>query len=513
VAWLVQRAFDRCIPQGNSHELLQLSLALLVLRFGSGLSAYLCYSKIHALVRRFTARLRERMLEQVFLLPRSFYREGEAGRISELLIADSERSHQMVLCLLAIVVPNSLLALALAFALLYLDSTLFAIMLVVWPFTWIANEYFRRQAHGATREFNSSFRSFSLDLRWLLESLDFVRLHNSEEKEKRNQRDHIESVRRTSLPLGLLQVGYIQLQTILLTALSLVILLAGGAQVAAQQLSLGELIAFYAVVGMLNQALREIAQGLYHVVIGWESWGDCLEFLGHQERSPYQGSEEIQLNSSLELRNVTFGYAEQPLLDQVDLRLLPGQRVALVGPNGCGKSTLMGLLLGFLKPQRGQLLADGVPYEQLDLGQLRRQLGVVPQEPLLFAASIRDNVAYSRPEATCDEIWQALEKAAAADWVRQLPQGLETRVGDRAVLLSGGQRQRLAIARALLGRPRFLLLDEPTNHLDEKAIRQLMENLAQLEPAPALLLITHDESVAARADAILRLGQESEVVA
>jgi ABC-type multidrug transport system fused ATPase/permease subunit len=179
--------------------------------------------------------------------------------------------------------------------------------------------------------------------------------------------------------------------------------------------------------------------------------------------------------------------------------------VAVVGPNGAGKSTLVYLLLGFYRPQQGQVLATGVPFDEIDIRALRRSIGIVSQHPEFFAGTVRENIAYGSPGATRKEIEEAARAALAEEIIATLPEGYDTEIGDRGMRLSGGEGQRLAIARALLGRPRMLILDEPTNHLDTQAIGRLMRELARWHERPTLLTISHDPAVLEFAEVVYRL--------
>jgi ATP-binding cassette subfamily B protein len=170
------------------------------------------------------------------------------------------------------------------------------------------------------------------------------------------------------------------------------------------------------------------------------------------------------------------------------------------------------LVLGFFRPQRGLLLADGRPFDDLDLRSVRRHIGVVLQEPLLVDGTIAENLAYPDLDLSGDELVAAARLATADDFVTRLPQGYDTRVGDGGLILSGGQRQRLAIARALVRAPRLLILDEPTNSLDERSLREVLDNLSSLPSAPAVLLISHDQRALAGADVVVHL-HEGRVVA
>lgn len=509
VAALLRRAFDHSIPRQQVQELAWIGLALFGLRTLSTLAVLLTQRLNLSVTRHFTADLRRELLDKIFRLPHAYFVSSPYGKVEDILVNSSERVDTMVSALLNSVLPSSVLAATLALVLVYLDYRLFLLMLLVWPATWLLNEFFRRRAIRAARHHNVVFRKFSTQLRWVVGAINFVRIHNADAQEIQRGGAVIEETQESSKPVTLLHSSYVQIQMLLLTTVSLVILIVGGSQVAAGTMTLGELLSFYTVVSLLNTALRDFAAGLYLVVVGGESMREISELLAEESQLPYLAKKEHTLQAKLQFSNVSFAYpqSQQKLLNGVNLDLQAGQFLALVGPNGCGKSTLLSLLLGFSRPDQGQLRVDDVAYDEIDVGHLRSQLGVVAQEPLLFSGTIADNVSYAHPEASSQELWQALELACAKEWVESLPTGLDSPIGDRGTLISGGQRQRLAIARALLGKPRFLILDEPTNHLDAQAISKIMENLRQIPDATGILIITHDESVAAQADCIYRLEQ------
>jgi ATP-binding cassette, subfamily C, bacterial len=213
-------------------------------------------------------------------------------------------------------------------------------------------------------------------------------------------------------------------------------------------------------------------------------------------------SQPIRFGRDIRLEQVTFGYAEEPVLREVNLQIPAGGAVAIVGPSGAGKSTLADIVLGLLPPQTGHVVVDGVDLTRERLQAWRDQIAYVPQETFLFHDTVRQNLRWAAPGVTDRQIWIALTSAAADDFVRRLPNGLETVVGDRGVLLSGGERQRLALARALLRRPRLLILDEATSSLDSENERVVQDAIERLRGTVAILIIAHRLSTVRQADKI-----------
>jgi ATP-binding cassette subfamily B protein len=203
---------------------------------------------------------------------------------------------------------------------------------------------------------------------------------------------------------------------------------------------------------------------------------------------------------------VTFTYPARPgfrALERFSLQVAPGERLALVGPSGAGKSTVLALLLRFYDPQQGTVRIDGVDARAMDPQALRRLVAVVPQEPVMFAASVMDNVRYGRPDAGREAVQAACEQAFALEFIERLPQGLDTQLGERGVTLSGGQRQRLSIARALLADRPILLLDEATSSLDAASEQMVQKALEALEKGRTTLAIAHRLATVQHADRIV----------
>lgn len=270
-------------------------------------------------------------------------------------------------------------------------------------------------------------------------------------------------------------------------------------------LTLGEFIAFYVAAGMLNGAANTLLGGLPEIVAGNVALRTLEEFFSDEEREPYIGTAPINFEGGIEFRQVDFGYGDADVLRGVSLVIAPGDHIAITGPNGAGKSTMAHLIAGFYRPRSGQLLADGLPYDSLEIREFRRQIGFVPQHPRFFVGTVRENITYGRDTASPAALEAAVRIAHADEVIALLPQGYDTPVGDGGVMLSGGQLQRLAIARALLGRPRLLILDEPTTHLDAEHVRSVMADLVGLPDGPTVVVISHDPDVVARVRTVYHL--------
>ncbi len=268
--------------------------------------------------------------------------------------------------------------------------------------------------------------------------------------------------------------------------------------------SIGIIGAFLFAWGYLFEPISRLSQLGKTFTSGLASGRRVYEVLdGDEERNLVEGREPESLMGEVVFERVEFGYEKgEPILKGVDLEVKSGQTVALVGPTGSGKSTLLNLLTGFYHPESGQIKVDGVPVRELSKKWLRHGMGFVTQESFLFHTTLRQNLLVARQGANEEEIWAALEAANAAEFVRELSEGLDTVTGERGAKLSGGQRQRISIARALLKNPPILLLDEATSAVDNETERLIQEALGRLRADRTSFVIAHRLSTIQDADII-----------
>lgn len=289
-----------------------------------------------------------------------------------------------------------------------------------------------------------------------------------------------------------------------------IVWLVGGRGILLGDVTLGTLMAFMGYMGMFYGPLQvamdignRTSRSMAAAARIFEIFDSQPEFDTEDEGVPLP-----KVEGKVEFRNVTFGYEKhEPVLKDINLKVEPGQMIGLVGHSGSGKTTLVNLVCRFYLPTEGQVLIDGIDIRKVRLKDLRCQIGVVPQDPFLFNASIAENISYAKPGASPEEIMRAAKAANAHDFIVKFPDGYDTKVGERGVRLSGGERQRIAIARAILHNPRILILDEATSSVDTKTERQIQEAISRLVKGRTTFAIAHRLSTLRNADKLVVLKE------
>ena len=284
----------------------------------------------------------------------------------------------------------------------------------------------------------------------------------------------------------------------------------GGWLVTQEQLTLGELVAFTTYLAQLVRPIRLIGRIIPILAIAASAGERIFGILDQlpEVRNRPDATPLPTIQGDVEFDNVSFGYADSgPILQDIDFTVKPGQIVALMGATGSGKSTLVHLLARFHDVSVGRVKVDGIDVRDATLDSLRAQVGFVMQDSTLFAATIRENITFGRPDATDAEIIQAAKDAQAHEFIAQMSEGYDTYVGERGVTLSGGQKQRLSIARALITDPRILILDDATSSVDTNTEQLIQKALDRLMEGRTTFIIAHRMSTVKRADLIVLLEQ------
>ena len=505
ILYLIKYGFDHAIPDRDVAVLIATGAAILACRALNGAIIVGLRRSIVNLIKRVLRDIRMDLIAKLYTLPRDLQGEQDIARYHNRIVQDSERVDTLCNVIFSSVLPALSTAAALACCLFYLQWKLVLIVLAVAPLIWLANKWTTKGVQRDVKQFQSAFERFSKGVLFVLRNRELTQQKAFDREELARQQTHIDSLSSTGIRMARSFAIHGQVQRNVTGMAAVLLLVVGGISVIHGTLTLGDFMAFFAAAAMLNAAVDTVLDGVPGLISGNESLRLLRDIIGTEEAVAYSGTQSISFAGGVTLDHVSFSYGEKRVLEDVSLRLPAHSITAIVGPNGAGKSTIVHLIMGILRPVSGMLRADSKPYEELDIRSLRRQIGIVPQHPVFFNASLRENICYGHPGISEAGLSRALTLAQATAFVAELPQGLESPMGEDGIMLSGGQKQRLALARALIAEPRFLILDEPANHLDVAGIRALMAALMALPDRPTILMISHNADVTSVADHVLRL--------
>jgi ATP-binding cassette subfamily B protein len=468
---------------------------------------------------RVVTRLRGALYEAILHQDVAFFDETRTGELTNRLASDTAVLQNTVSVNISMLLRFTLGVIGGVGLLAWMQPFLTAVTMAIVPFVAVGATWFGRSIRRLSKEVQDALARTTEIAEESLGGLRTVRAFAAEEAEiaryhEANEHSFALAARR-AFAYGAFQgvagfAGY--------GAIALVVWFGGG-MVLDGAMTLGDLTAFLLYTLMVAASLGALA-GL---------WGDFMRAFGaservfelldrapHIERARPDVASLGEVEGTIALRDVAFTYPSRPdvpVLRGLSLSVAPGESVALVGPSGAGKSTVASLLLRFYDPDAGAVTIDGRDVRDLDPRELRRHIGIVSQEPILFATSIADNIRYGRPDAPDEAVRAAAEAAHCASFIEAFPDGYRTPVGERGVRLSGGQKQRVAIARALLKDPRILILDEATSALDAENEHLVQEALQRLMKGRTTLIIAHRLSTIQGADrvAVLDGGQVVEI--
>ncbi|HUI79716.1 MAG TPA: ABC transporter ATP-binding protein [Bryobacteraceae bacterium] len=505
LAALLRRTFDVVLPARDTSGLLLAIGGLLGIQVGTLLLAW--WTRMAALraSQEVVSRLRQESIQRLYELPRGFHTSVDAERLHVTLVYETNWIESMNNALAANLLPAALSAMVLFLLLFWTEPRYALIIGVSAPALFTLNRMMTRKAWFRQERLRQAFEEFARGVRFAIGAMDLTKSQAAERIEMKRQGNNVENLRQVSLDLSRFDSGQQLFQSALLLASTLAVLLAGGWAIAQGRATSGQIMAFYVFAALFASQARTIVEAVPAIRMGLRAFARVAGVLRVPEREPYQGAVPVGAIHQLCAKNLSFAYGDKAIFEDASIDIQRGERISLIGANGSGKSTLLFLILGFYRPRCGALFVNGRPYDEIDIHALRSRMAIVPQIPFLFAANVRDNVSYGAGAVSDEAIWEALSWAGARPFVSELPQGLDSEIGEQGVRLSGGQRQRLVIARALLRRPDLLILDEPTNHLDENGIAGLMHTLERLPFRPAVIIISHEARVLRHTDRAWRL--------
>ncbi|CEP34214.1 MULTISPECIES: ABC transporter transmembrane domain-containing protein [unclassified Halomonas] len=507
---VIDRGFLAADQQALAQTLGLMLAVVTVLAFASALRYY----QVTWIGERLAADLRQRVFDHLLTLEPSFFESASdgraAGEIASRLTADTSVLQSLFGSSVSLALRNLFMLVGAVVLMLVTQPWLSAMVLIGIPATLLPIVWYGRRVRRLSRTSQDRVAELGRYAEEALSGIKTLQAFTHEAVDKSHYGQRVEqafgsAVERTQQRAWLTGVAML----VVFTAVGLM-LWQGGQAVLDGTMSAGELSAFIFYAVLAAGAIATLAEVAGDVQRAAGAAERLLELLDTQPAIQSPVNPQSLLSPSrgeITLENVTFTYPgrETPALEGFDLHIKPGERVAVVGPSGAGKSTLLALLLRFYDPSQGRITLDDRDVRALDLAALRRAMGLVSQEPVLFSGSVAENLRYGDPEADIDRLRIAAQDASALDFIDALPQGFDTPLGPGGVQLSGGQRQRLAIARALLKNPAVLLLDEATSALDAESERLVQQALDRLMVGRTSIVIAHRLATVIAADRLLVL--------
>ena len=482
-----------------------LLMIVVVLAIGTALRFYF----VSWLGERVVADIRLKVQANLLRMAPGFFEENSPNEISSRMTSDTALIEQVVGTTVSVALRNLIMGVGGVAYLFTLAPKLtlalvIAIPLIVLPIVW-----FGRRLRNVSRTSQDRVADVGAMVAEVLGAMKIVQAFNQESREEARFAAAVESTFTTAKRRILLRAAMTAIIIMLVFGAITMLMWQGAIGVAEGTISGGTIAAFVLTGGLVAGAFGALTE-VYGDLLRGAGAASRLNELLNEKTTIAAPARPLELptpvRGKLAFEGVTFRYPTRPevsALADFSLTIEPGETVAIVGPSGAGKSTLFQLAERFYDPQVGAVKLDGVPLTAVDPAAIRRNMALVPQEGILFAASARDNLRYGNWDASDEAIWQAAEAANAADFLRELPEGLDTQLGERGVRLSGGQRQRMAIARALLRDAPILLLDEATSALDAESERLVQQALDRLMDSRTTLVIAHRLATVRGADRIV----------
>ncbi|WP_411869948.1 peptidase domain-containing ABC transporter [Vulcanococcus limneticus] len=508
---LIQVIIDKVISQRSLDTLQVLGIALVVVSLLEGVLGSLRTFLFAETTNRIDLRLGAEVIDHLLRLPLGYFDRRPVGELSSR-IAELEKIRNFLTGQALTTVLDAAFSVIYILVMALYSWVLTIVALLVVPIqvfiTFVGAPLFRRQFRQAA-EANARTQSHLVEV---LSGIQTVKAQNVEMVSRWTWQERYSQYMALTFQKTITGTAVNETSQWLQKVSQLLVLWVGAVLVLQGQLTLGQLIAFRIISGYVTQPLLRLTtiwQNVQELRVSFERLADVVDTPQESNEADQQKIPLPSVHGEVHFEDLSFSFGPgaPAILRKINLTVPAGTFVGVVGQSGSGKSTLMKLLPRLYSPQQGRILIDGYDIDKVELYSLRRQIGIVPQDPLLFSGTINENIALTDPEASSEAIVAAARIAAAHDFIMELPSGYSTPVGERGAGLSGGQRQRIAIARTLLSNPKLLVMDEATSALDYDTERQVCENLRSSLKGCTVFFITHRLSTIRNADLIVMMDR------
>lgn len=509
VPWIIKDVIDQVLADKDLTMLYIIIFSIIVVFFIRGATTYAHRYLMGYIGQSVIRDLRNKLYDHLQKLPIAYFDRRRTGEIMSNLTNDINALQTAMTTDFIMLVQESAIFIGSFAAMIYLQWKLTILCLIIVPLVSVTIKFFGKKLHSSGRNVQERLADVTAMLQETIAGVRIIRSFNRTDYETKRFNDVNQSNFRATVR-SIRQQSQLTPVVEFLAALAItVIIWYGGVSVIDGIMTAGELIAFLIYAINLANPIKRIADSYGNIQKSLAAADRVFDILDVEEENQDHGDEEelVVKEGRVTVSHVQFAYEkDHPVLTDLTFEANPGETIAIVGPSGAGKSTIANLLPRFYEIDGGEIAIDGVNIQKATLGSLRDQIGLVPQDTLLFNISIKDNVLYGRLDASDEEVWAAIRAANAEKFIKKLPNGIDTKVGDRGLVLSGGQRQRIAIARAILKNPKILILDEATSALDTESEKIVQDALDHLMIGRTSFVIAHRLSTIKNADQILVLN-------
>ena len=474
---------------------------------------HMLHVKYFSIARRnVEAGLRGAMIRKLQQLSISFHKEMQSGKIQSKVMRDVEAVEALSSQIFNTIL-DVLLSMSVTIAVVVSKNILvFFIFLVTIPVAVLTVLPFKKSMRKQNHLFRKEMESTSSKVMDMVEMVPITRAHALENDEIEKLTDQVTNVAERGYKLDMIQSLFGSVSWVIFNAFQVLCLVCSIILAVNNQIDIGDISLYQTYFTSLVVKVSGIVALLPIITKGTESVHSIGEILSSYDIEDYKGKQKLSsLKGEYEFCNIDFHYADDNrlVLDNLNLKINPGETIALVGESGSGKTTIVNMAIGFFKPTKGDLFIDGKNSKDLDMQSYRHHIAVVPQNTILFSGTIRDNITYGRTNVSEEEIMQAVEAANLKQVILKLPNGLDTSIGEHGDKLSGGQRQRISIARAIIRKPDVIIFDEATSALDTVSEAEIQHAINNLTKDKTTFIVAHRLSTIRNADkiAVMRDGK------
>ena len=504
--WIIKDLVDQVLSEKDAEKLTYIALSVVVIFLFRGFFFYGQSYLISYVGQRVVIDIRREVFKKIQRLSMAFYDKNKTGTIMSYVTNDVNALQTGLVDNIVEMITEGVILVASIVAMIYLDWKLFLFSLCTFPVVIMFIDFFGKKIRASGSRIQGATADLTSILQEVVSSARVIKSFVREAYEiDRFEAQNMHNFRA--------QMKYVKLSATLTPTIEFVaaigvtmILWFGGNSVIDGDITAGALVAFLTYAVNISNPIKRLSKVIANIQRALAAADRVFDVLDLPELIQNKPNAQLlpHVKGNVSFNNVSFAYnTDEPILDNVSFSATPGQVVALVGPSGAGKSTVASLLPRFYDVTGGSIVIDGLDIREVTMESLREQVGIVPQETMLFNGSVYDNILYGRLDATEEEVMAASRAANAHNFITELPNGYDTQLGDRGVNISGGQRQRIAIARAILKNPQILILDEATSALDTESERVVQEALDRLMVGRTSFVIAHRLSTIKNADKIL----------